>query len=51
MLQRQIRTINFDLATIKEIIASEQQNLKQYIEEKDKFYVKIRKNRNKANLD
>ncbi len=51
MLQRQIRTINFDLATTKEIIASEQQNLRQYIEEKDKFYVKIRKNRNKANLD
>ena len=42
MLQRQIRRINFDLATVKEIIATEEQNLRTYLSEKDKFYVKTR---------
>jgi hypothetical protein len=47
MLQRQIRSINFDLTTTKEIIASEEQNLREYLKNKDEFYVKIRKMRKK----
>ena len=49
MLQRQIRQINFDLATAKEMIATEQQNLRTYIKEKDEFYNKTRMRRKKAN--
>ena len=45
MLHRQIRMINFDLATVKEMIATEKQSLKTYIDEKDNFYVKTRKRR------
>lgn len=47
MLQRQIRSINFDLTTTKEIIVSEEQNLREYLKNKDEFYVKIRKMRKK----
>ena len=49
MLQRQIRMINFDLATTKEMIAGEEQNLIAYIKSKDVFYVQTRKRRQKAN--
>ena len=49
MLQRQIRMINFDLATTKEMIATEQENLRTYIKEKDEFYNKTRMRRSKAN--
>ena len=49
MLQRQIRMINFDLATTKEMIATEQENLRTYIKEKDEFYNKTRMRRKKAN--
>ena len=49
MLQRQIRMINFDLATTKEMITTEQENLKTYIKSKDVFYVQTRKRRQKAN--
>lgn len=45
MLQRQIRMIKFDLDTTKEIIATEEQNLREYLSEKEKFYKKIRSNR------
>ena len=45
MLQRQIRMINFDLTTNKEMIATEEQNLRAYIKEKDEFYNKTRKRR------
>ena len=38
MLQRQIRITNFDLDTTKEIIATEEQNLREYIQKKDEFY-------------
>lgn len=48
MLQRQIRLIKFDLATINEIIAYEHENLKALIEEKDKFYQQVRKHREKG---
>ena len=43
MLQRQIRLFEFDLATTKEIIASEQRFLKEYIQGKDKVHNRIRK--------
>lgn len=49
MLQRQIRQIDFDLATAKEMIATEQESLRTYIKEKDEFYNKTRMRRNKAN--
>ena len=49
MLQRQIRMINFDLATTKEMIVGEEQRLMEYLSEKEKFYNKIRSNRKKAN--
>ena len=47
MLQRQIRLYEDDLTTTKDIIATEQQMLNDYIEEKDKFYKRIRANRQK----
>ena len=49
MLQRQIRMINFDLTTTKEMIVSEEQNLRAYIKSKDVFYTQTRKRRQKAN--
>ena len=48
MLQRQIQMINFDLATIKDMLAGEEQRLIEYITEKDKFYQHIRRNRAKS---
>ena len=48
MLQRQIRQIEFDLDTIRDMLATEEQNLREYIQEKDKFYKRIRHNREKA---
>ena len=45
MLQRQIRFYNFDLATIKEMLAYERKNLKEYIAGKDKFYNRMRSKR------
>lgn len=55
MLQKQIYLNKFDLMTTKEIIDAEKQNLKDYINEKDKFYLKTRARRKeraeKANLN
>lgn len=48
MLQRKIRDSKLDLDTINEMIAKEKQNLKEYIEKKDKFYKQVRNNRNKG---
>ena len=45
MLQRQIRMTDFDLTTTKEMIATEEKNLRAYIKEKDEFYNKTRKRR------
>lgn len=45
MLQRQIQMIKSDLATAKEMIAGEQQALKEYIDNKEEFYQAIRRNR------
>ena len=49
MLQRQIRRISFDLATAKEMIATERQELRDYLQKKDEFYTKIRRIRKKDN--
>ena len=49
MLQRQINIIKTDLDTIKEMIVDEQQKLNEYLTEKEKFYQKIRANRDKRN--
>lgn len=43
MLQRQIRLLEFDLATNKEMIAYERKFLKDYIDGKEKIYQRIRK--------
>ena len=45
MLQRQINLIKDDLATIKELLINERQNLIEYINSKDEFYKSIRANR------
>lgn len=42
MLQRQIRLLEFDLTTNKEMIAYERKNLKDYIDGKEKIYQRIR---------
>ena len=47
MLQRQINRISFDLATTKEMIASEKQDLIEYLKNKEEFYTKIRRMRKK----
>lgn len=48
MLQRQIRGKTFDLDTIKEMLATERENLKNMLQEKDKFYNQVRAHRSKA---
>ena len=48
MLRRQIQLTNDDLTVIRQELAMEQQNLKTYINEKEKFYQKVRDNRQKA---
>ena len=45
MLQRQIRLLEFDLETIKEMLAYERESLKAYINLKDALYKKLRTNR------
>lgn len=44
-LQRLIRKKEFDLTVIKEMIADQKRMLKEYLEEKGKFYKRIRANR------
>lgn len=46
MLLRQIRQLEFDLATIKEMLAYERKNLTDYIHGKEKLYQKIRQGKN-----
>lgn len=48
MLQRHTHSIEFDLATTKEILANELQGLKYVIDEKDKFYKRTRARRDLA---
>lgn len=45
MLWRQIRQKENDLATINYMIADQKKQLKEYIDEKDKFYKRVRANR------
>ena len=45
MLQRQIRHLEFDLTTANEMIEYERKSLKAYIDDKDKMYKHIRKQR------
>jgi hypothetical protein len=47
MLWRRIRAKEFDLDVINQMITTEKQNLSQMIDEKEKFYQRIRANRNK----
>lgn len=44
-LQRHIRFLEFDLTTANEMIQYERENLKAYIDDKDKMYKHIRKKR------
>ena len=48
MLQRQIRMIEFDLTMVKEMLTSEELRLREYLAEKDKFYVAVRRRRKQA---
>ena len=45
MMRRQLRLLQFDLTTAKEIIAIEKKFLKEYIDSKENFYKRIRANR------
>lgn len=45
MLQRQIKLKKSDLATIKEMLTTAQENLRWYVDEKEKLYKKLRFNR------
>lgn len=47
MLQRQIRLLKDDLTTVTNLLTTLQENLNEYIQEKDKFYRAIRKNRHR----
>jgi hypothetical protein len=49
MLQRQIRLLEFDLTTANEMIRYERENLKAYIDDKDRMYKHIRKKREGQN--
>ena len=51
MLQRQINRINFDLTTTKEMIVSEKQELRDYLQQKEEFYTKIRRMRKKDKIN
>ena len=48
MLQRRIRAINFDLDTIKEMLTTERESLRDLIQETDKFSSQVRAHRNKV---
>lgn len=45
MLQRQIHFLQDDLDTVNNILATLQENLREYLQKKDEFYKQIRKNR------
>lgn len=42
MLQRQIHALEFDLTVVKDMLAQEKQNLKEYLNQKAKAYARIR---------
>ena len=45
MLQRQISNYTYELAAVRDEIASERKELCTYIKKKDEFYQSVRKNR------
>ena len=45
MLQRQIRLLEFDLTTVKEMIQYERKSLSDYIQKKDQMYNSVRRRR------
>ena len=51
MLQRKIHTLEFDLAVVKDMLAQEKQNLKEYLAQKAKMYARIRDLRASAKSD
>jgi hypothetical protein len=51
MLYRRIQFIKNQLTAVKEEINNRKQELKEYIDQKDEFYKKLRANRNKSNSD
>lgn len=51
MLEHQRQQIQDELNLIKDTLKNEQQNLQQYLKNKDEFYKRIRANRNKDNIN
>ena len=45
LIRRQIRQLEFDLTTVRQMINDEKKSLKTLIDEKDKFYKRVRANR------
>lgn len=51
MLEHQRQQIQDELNLMKDALKDEQQNLQQYLKNKDEFYRRIRTNRNKDNIN
>lgn len=51
MLEHQRQQIQDELKLMKNALKDEQEELKQYIDNKDKFYKRVRANRKKDNID
>ena len=51
MLEHQRQQIQNELDIMKDALKDEQEELKQYIDNKDKFYKRVRANRNKDNIN
>ena len=51
MLEHQRQQTQDELNLMKDALKNEQEELKRYIDNKDKFYKRIRANRNKDNID
>ena len=51
MLEHQRQQIQDELDLMKNTLKNEQQNLQQYLKNKDEFYKRIRANRNKDNIN
>ena len=45
MIKKQLKALNADLAEINKVIADEKTYLKNYIDKKDAFYIKLRTKR------
>ena len=51
MLEHQRQQVQEELNLMKDALKNEQQDLQQYLKNKDEFYKRIRANRNKDNID